>query len=95
MGKDWRFEVYFLQDSRHGGPAMLQELRRLLQQRLGDNYELEEIDVKADPERAEVNRVVAIPTLIRRRPLPECRYLGAIDATKLDCLLEVPTQELQ
>ncbi len=95
MGKDWRFEVYFLPESRHGGLAMLQELRRLLQQRLGDNYELEEIDVGADPERAEVNRVVAIPTLIRRRPLPECRYLGALQADKLDGLLEGPTLELQ
>ncbi|HAN45940.1 MAG TPA: hypothetical protein DCQ32_05245 [Cyanobacteria bacterium UBA8156] len=95
MGKDWQFEVYFLPDSRYGGRGMLQELRKLLQQRLGENYELMEIDVGAAPEQAEANRVVAIPTLIRRRPLPECRYLGAIDAAKLDCLLELPTQELQ
>jgi hypothetical protein len=67
----------------------------VLQKCLGENYELEEIDVGADPERAEANRVVAIPTLIRRRPLPVCRYLGAIDAAKLACLLEVPTRELQ
>ncbi|MGQ9864985.1 MAG: circadian clock KaiB family protein [Pseudanabaenaceae cyanobacterium] len=95
MGKDWQFEVYFLRDSRYGGKGVVQELRRLLQERLGENYELAEIDVRENPERAEVNRVVAIPTLIRRRPLPECRYLGALQAAKLDCLLERPTGELQ
>ncbi|NJK59573.1 MAG: hypothetical protein HC918_04020 [Oscillatoriales cyanobacterium SM2_1_8] len=95
MGTAWRFEVYFLQDSRYGGRSTVQALRELLRQRLGEGYELEEIDVAASPERAEANRVLAIPTLIRRWPLPECRYLGAIHGVKLDCLLEVPTQELQ
>ena len=46
-------------------------LRRICDEQLRGEYELEIIDVLEDPERAEHDKVLATPTLIKRLP-PRC-----------------------
>jgi circadian clock protein KaiB len=42
---------------------------------------LEVVDIQEDPERADAFDVVALPTLIRTSPLPECRVIGDLTST--------------
>jgi circadian clock protein KaiB len=51
-------------------------LRQLCEQHLPDRYELEVVDVYQQPELASREQLVAVPTLIRRLPLPLRRLVG-------------------
>jgi circadian clock protein KaiB len=43
---------------------------------LKDNYTLEIIDVRQEPAFAQQAQLIALPMLIKRLPLPECRLIG-------------------
>jgi circadian clock protein KaiB len=51
-------------------------LRRMGEERLRGRYELAVVDVTADPERAELARVLTTPTLVRDAPAPTRRVTG-------------------
>ena len=55
---------------------MVSELRRILEERFGDQYLLEVIDVLNEPERAEKQNIFATPTLVKTIPLPLKRIIG-------------------
>ncbi len=63
----------------------LDELRRL-----GFAFELEIVDIEADPQRAENDRLIATPTLARMHPLPVRRVMGDLsDVSRLLQLLQI------
>jgi circadian clock protein KaiB len=43
---------------------------------LSGNYDLEVVDVYQDPTRASAEQIIAAPTLVKQRPLPERRLIG-------------------
>ena len=43
-----------------------------------NDYKLEVIDIMEDPDKAEEEGILAIPTLIRKWPKPEIRLIGAL-----------------
>ena len=49
---------------------------------LGGNYRLEVVDVLEDPERADEDKVLATPTLIKEQPLPLRRLIGDMSDRK-------------
>lgn len=51
-------------------------LRRICDEELHGRYELEIIDVLEHPQRAEDDRILATPTLIKRLPPPLRRVIG-------------------
>jgi circadian clock protein KaiB len=51
-------------------------LRELCEQHLPDRYELEVVDIYQQPELASREQLVAVPTLIKRLPLPLRRLVG-------------------
>jgi circadian clock protein KaiB len=51
-------------------------LRRICEQDLGGEYELQIIDVLEDPDAAEQDKVLATPTLIKQLPPPLRRVIG-------------------
>jgi len=53
-----------------------QTVRSVCDEELSDRYELSVIDVVAEPHRAEHDRVIATPTLIKSFPLPARRVVG-------------------
>ncbi|WP_303310733.1 circadian clock KaiB family protein [Hymenobacter sp. BT730] len=53
-------------------------LNGICKEDLKGTYELEIIDIQLDPDRAEEAGIMAIPTLIRKWPLPETRLIGAL-----------------
>jgi circadian clock protein KaiB len=56
-------------------------LQRLCEEHLPGNFEIEVIDVAEHPSLARRDQIVAIPTLIRVRPLPTRRIVGDLSNT--------------
>ncbi|MBV8719487.1 MAG: circadian clock KaiB family protein [Chloroflexi bacterium] len=64
---------------------------RNLCEHLGDGCELTVVDVLERPQAAEDERILATPTVIRRRPLPLRRVIGDLsDTEKLRLWLDLP-----
>jgi circadian clock protein KaiB len=57
-------------------------LRRICDQELGGQYELEIIDVLEHPDLAEDEKILATPTLIKSLPLPLRRVIGDLSNTE-------------
>ena len=65
-------------------------LRRICEQELGGQYDLEIIDVLQFPDVAEDEKILATPTLIKSLPLPLRRVIGDLsDKEKVLLGLEV------
>jgi circadian clock protein KaiB len=74
-GERYRFRLYVL--GGHVGAARAEpDLRDALRAWIGDRFDLEVIDVRARPDLAEADRVLAAPTVIRLSPGPLRRAVG-------------------
>jgi circadian clock protein KaiB len=51
-------------------------LKRICETRLHGNYAIEVVDLAVQPERARDDQIVALPTLVRRSPLPVRQVIG-------------------
>ena len=51
-------------------------LRSLCAAALGDDFEIDVVDVREQPESAEENRIIATPTVLRLSPPPRRRVIG-------------------
>ena len=80
-----RLRLYVAGDSPRSQNA-LRNLRRLEQTPLSGRFEVEVVDVLADPDRAEADHVLATPTLLRISPAPRQRILG--DLGNLEMLIK-------
>jgi circadian clock protein KaiB len=68
-------------------------LRRICEDELGTEYELDIIDVLERPQLAEAERILATPTLIREYPPPARRIIGDLSDTRQVLLgLELQSQ---
>jgi circadian clock protein KaiB len=57
-------------------------LRKICDQYLQGNYELEIIDISRDKEQAFTHQIVAVPTLIKTSPEPKRVIIGDLSDTK-------------
>jgi circadian clock protein KaiB len=68
-------------------------LKRICEQELDGQYELEVVDVLENPQRAEDEKILATPTLIKQLPPPLRRVIGDLsDKDKVLLGLEVRSQ---
>ena len=51
-------------------------IKELCEQELSDHYELEVVDIYRQPNLAEGEQIIAVPTLIKKLPLPLRRFIG-------------------
>lgn len=51
-------------------------LLKLCREELNNKYEIEIIDVLEEPHRAEIEKILVTPTLIKQLPLPLQRFIG-------------------
>ena len=58
------------------GPAVRALLKKFCTEHLDDRYSIEIIDVAADPKAARRDEIVAIPTLVRKLPVPVRKIIG-------------------
>jgi circadian clock protein KaiB len=54
----------------------LRNLERVCREHIGDNYELEVIDIYQQPTLAKGDQIIAVPTLIKKLPVPLRRMIG-------------------
>jgi circadian clock protein KaiB len=54
----------------------LRNLKKVCHEYLGDNYELEVIDIYQQPTLAKGDQIIAVPTLIKKLPSPLRRLIG-------------------
>ena len=71
----WALTLYVSGASRHSAQA-LETVRRLCDDELSGQVELEVVDVTDEPDRAGRDRIVAVPTLVRRLPAPPRQLVG-------------------
>ena len=51
-------------------------MKQICQEHLADRCNFEVVDVYQHPERARTDQVIAVPTLVRSKPLPVRRLIG-------------------
>lgn len=69
------FQLFVAGDSARSRAAEA-NFRRLAAERLHGRYELSVVDVTKDPDRAEEERILTTPTLVKTAPAPVRRVTG-------------------
>ncbi|MBI4187673.1 MAG: thiol-disulfide isomerase [Chloroflexi bacterium] len=54
----------------------LRNIKKIMRDNFGDNYELEVIDIYQQPTLAKDDQIIAVPTLIKKLPAPLRRLIG-------------------
>jgi circadian clock protein KaiB len=57
-------------------------MRKICEEHLPDDYELEVIDIYKDPEAAREAQIIAAPTLVKRLPTPIRKFVGDLSNTQ-------------
>jgi circadian clock protein KaiB len=73
--RQFQFTMFIAGESARSQRAIA-NFRRIAQERLGGDYELTVVDVQQEPERAEQERILTTPTLVKRAPEPRRRVTG-------------------
>lgn len=60
----------------------LSNLKRICEQYLADRYRIEMIDLLEDPALARGDQILAVPTLVRRVPVPVRKIIGDLSNTQ-------------
>jgi circadian clock protein KaiB len=63
--------------------AAVDNIRTLCDQFLGENYQLEIIDLLEEPELAEQDKILAVPMLVRKAPTPVRKIIGDLSNVDL------------
>jgi circadian clock protein KaiB len=71
----WSLTLYVSGAARRSAEA-LETIRRLCDEELAEQVELEVVDVADEPDLAVRDGIVAVPTLVRRRPAPPRQLVG-------------------
>ena len=71
----WHLCLFVTRESSASAHAIVQ-LRRIAAEYLPSNSQVEVIDLMDEPERAEQDQILAIPTLVRKSPEPIRRVIG-------------------
>jgi circadian clock protein KaiB len=61
--------------------AAVTNLKIICENRLKDNYRIEVIDLLKNPQLARSEQIVALPTLVRKSPLPKKSIIGDLSNT--------------
>jgi circadian clock protein KaiB len=86
----WNLRLYVAGDSPRS-KAALANLRRICEKHIPGRYQIEVIDLLANPRLAKVDQILAVPTLVRSLPTPARRVIGDLsDAERALVALEIP-----
>jgi circadian clock protein KaiB len=61
--------------------AALANLKNICEEHLAGRYQLQVVDLLANPQLARGDQILAIPTLVRKLPLPVRRIIGDLSNT--------------
>ena len=63
--------------------AAISNLHRICEDHLQGRHRIEIIDLLLHPQRAEADQIIAIPTLVRKIPVPLRRIIGDLSDTEM------------
>jgi circadian clock protein KaiB len=78
---DWELRLYV------AGPtpkslAAFRNIEQLCEEHLAGRYHIEVIDLMKDPQLAQTDQILAVPTLVRKRPSPVRKIIGTLANTE-------------
>jgi circadian clock protein KaiB len=79
--KRWNLRLYIAGQTPKS-VAALANLRRICDEHMNGQYEVEVIDLLESPHLAQKDQIVAIPTLVRQLPEPLKRIIGDLSNTQ-------------
>jgi circadian clock protein KaiB len=80
-GKEkWKFTLYVAGETSKSKAAM-SNLKSYCEKCLAGHYDLVVVDLLKEPHLAEADQILAIPTLIRKSPLPTRKIIGDLSNT--------------
>jgi circadian clock protein KaiB len=62
--------------------AAFRNIEQLCEQHLAGLYHIEVIDLMKNPQLAQTDQIVAVPTLVRNRPMPTRKIIGTLSNTE-------------
>jgi len=71
----WQLRLYVAGQTQKSIAALV-NLKRLCETHLAGQYEIEVIDLVKNPQLAEGDQILALPTLVRRLPKPAKKLIG-------------------
>ena len=87
--KKYIFKLYVVGQTVRSRNAIY-NLKKVCEEALSDSYDLTIVDVLEHPEKAEEDKVLATPTLIKLSPIPQRRIIGDLsDANAVLKALEI------
>jgi len=79
--KFFKFKLYIAGQSPRSRSA-IQNFQRIMDEAFSDRCDLEIIDVYEHPQKAEDDRILATPTLVKAGPPPVRRIIGDLSRTR-------------
>jgi circadian clock protein KaiB len=77
----WAMRLYVAGQSPRSSAAIA-NLRRICDEYVPGKYEVEIVDLLRNPELAKSDQIVAIPTLVKKLPMPVRHIIGDLSATE-------------
>jgi len=81
MKEQWTLRLYVAGQTPKSVLA-LKNLRKICENQLNGRYVIEVIDLIVDPERSRDDQIIAIPTLVRKLPVPVRKIIGDLSDTE-------------
>jgi len=72
----------YVTGSSHRSLRAVHNLKKLCEEYLSDDYDLEVIDIYKDPNAAREEQIIAAPTLVKKLPRPIRKFVGDMSNTK-------------
>lgn len=90
----WSLSLYIAGPTAKSAAA-LRNLERICKEHLAGRYAIDVVDLAKNPQIALDNQILAVPTVVRKRPSPIRRVLGDLSNTKRVLAgLDLPLQNL-
>ncbi len=79
--REWELRLYLAGQTPRSVTA-LDNLRRLCEEHLKGRYRIEVIDLLVSPQLSRDDQILAVPTLVRKLPLPIRKIIGDLSRTE-------------
>jgi circadian clock protein KaiB len=60
----------------------ISNIRKICEEHLAGRYDLEVVDISQQPAQAQIEQIIAAPTLIKKWPLPARRFVGDLSQSE-------------
>lgn len=77
----WRLKLYIAGQTPRS-MAALANLEKIVEEHLGNEYQIEVIDLLENPQLAKGDQILAVPTLVKDLPLPVRKIIGDLSNTE-------------